>query len=269
MHPYLTKNFNYLLRKHDILASQLADLIGVSQPTLSRIEKPTKPENVNPKASTLTAIAKWADVTVDELTGKDLQEKDKQKPQRNLSQLLDHALRAGILGDDINISEIESEVYDDGNEVPEGYVAIDFYSEIKASAGSGYCNLSNSSPQKIYIPVSEAFKYGANPKTSKTFIVDGESMLPELKPGFPITIDTSAKRIVDGEIYAFLKGDELKIKFLHSWNDEGKGGFIARSSNPDKNRYPDEYYSPARIEADNIQILGQYWLKLAGTKVKR
>ncbi|ENW92785.1 S24 family peptidase [Acinetobacter dispersus] len=167
------------------------------------------------------------------------------------------------------LTEIEVEVYEDGDPVPEGYVAIDYYPEVKASAGLGCINIEGHSPYKMYLPIIEVSEFGANPDTSKIFKVDGESMIPDLFPNQRISIDTSAKKIYDGEIYAFLKGDELKIKLLFSWPDQGPGGFKAVSRNPDKVRYPDEYYSPARIEAENVQILGQYWWKAEGRKVRR
>ncbi len=56
---------------------------------------------------------------------------------------------------------------------------------------------------------------------------------------------------------------------LFEWNEQGRGGFKAVSRNTDKVKYPDEYYSPARIEAENVQIIGQYWWKSEGRKVRR
>ncbi|ELA08582.1 transcriptional regulator [Moraxella macacae 0408225] len=55
-----------------------------------------------------------------------------------------------------------------------------------------------------------------------------------LSDGQVIAIDTSARRIFDGEIYAFRKNDEIKVKYLFKTND----GFKAISRNDDKLRYP-------------------------------
>ncbi|WP_227500511.1 LexA family transcriptional regulator [Acinetobacter sp. P8-3-8] len=160
-------------------------------------------------------------------------------------------------------------IYEDGDPVPEGYVAIDYYPEIKASAGNGYINLEDSSPYKLFIPIVEVNASGASASHCKIFNVDGESMVPDLYPDQKVSVDTSAKKIYDGEIYAFTKGSELKIKILFNWGEEGQGGFRAVSRNPDKVRFPDEYYSPAKIESENIHIVGQYWMKIDIRKVRR
>ncbi|AZK37469.1 helix-turn-helix transcriptional regulator [Acinetobacter baumannii] len=167
------------------------------------------------------------------------------------------------------ITDLEILTYEDGDPIPDGYMAIDFYDDVYASAGGGYLNIEQPSAVEMLFPINELRKYDVKPEYAKVFIVDGESMVPDLYPGQRISIDTSAKKIYDGEIYAFLKGDELKVKILFDWDEMGKGGFKAVSRNPDKVRFPDEYYSPARIEADNIQIVGQYWWKAEGRRVRR
>jgi phage repressor protein C with HTH and peptisase S24 domain len=93
-------------------------------------------------------------------------------------------------------------------------------------------------------------------------------MFPKLKDGQAISIDMSATTIFDGEIYAFQVGDDTKIKYLSNWNDEGKGGFKAVSANPDKTQYPDEYYSPQRIESEGM-LIGQYWWKQVVKRIRR
>lgn len=160
-------------------------------------------------------------------------------------------------------------VYEYGDPVPEGFTAIDYYPEVKASAGNGYINLEESSPYKIFIPTVEVITSGASATHCKIINVDGESMIPDLYPDQKVSVDMSAKKIYDGEIYAFTKGSELKIKILFNWGEEGQGGFRAVSRNPDKVRFPDEYYSPAQIESENIHIIGQFWMKIDIRKVRR
>lgn len=159
--------------------------------------------------------------------------------------------------------------YNYGDPVPEGYTAIDYFPEVKASAGNGYINLEESSPYKLFIGDPEISNSGANASQCKIINVDGESMMPDLYPDQKISIDMSATKIYDGEIYAFTKGSELKIKILFNWGEEGQGGFRAVSRNFDKVRFPDEYYSPAQIESDNIRIVGQLWWKQEVRKVRR
>jgi len=171
----------------------------------------------------------------------------------------------------LNLNDMLSDigVYEYGDPVPDGYTAIDYFPEVKASAGNGYINLEESSPYKIFIPTIEVISSGASATHCKIINVDGESMIPDLYPDQKISLDMSAKKIYDGEIYGFTKGDELKIKILFNWGEEGQGGFRAFSRNPDKVRFPDEYYSPAQIESENIQIIGQYWMKIDIRKVRR
>ena len=90
-------------------------------------------------------------------------------------------------------------------------------------------------------------------------------MSPELTDGQVIAIDTSARRIYDGEIYAFSVGDVLKVKYLFRHGD----GFKAISRNEDKLRFPDEFYTAQDIENDNIEVLGQFWWKSETRRVRR
>ncbi len=138
-------------------------------------------------------------------------------------------------------------IYEDGDPVPDGYTAIDYYDDVYVSAGSGYLNLMQPSAKKFFVPTYLMRECNVQPSTAKVVKVRGDSMFPVLQDGQPISVDMSAKRI----------------------NEEGKGGFKAISANPDKNRYPDEYYSPARIAAEEIEVIGQYWMKLDTKKIKR
>ncbi|WP_171498310.1 S24 family peptidase [Acinetobacter bereziniae] len=159
--------------------------------------------------------------------------------------------------------------YNYGDPVPEGYTAIDYFPEVKASAGDGYINLEESSPYKLFIGDAELLHAGANASQCKIIKVDGESMMPDLYPDQKVSIDMSATKIYDGEIYAFTKGSELKIKILFNWGEEGQGGFRAVSRNFDKVRFPDEYYSPSQIESENVRIVGQLWWKQEVRKIRR
>lgn len=167
------------------------------------------------------------------------------------------------------ISSMAVEVYEDGDPVPDGYVAIDYYEDVFVSAGNGYLNLNTPSDKKMLFPIDLVRECNVQPATTKVIHVRGESMFPKLKDGQAISIDMSATTIFDGEIYAFQVGDDTKIKYLSNWNDEGKGGFKAVSANPDKTQYPDEYYSPQRIESESIFVIGQYWWKQVVKRIRR
>ena len=168
-----------------------------------------------------------------------------------------------------DVATMEVGIYQDGDPVPDGYVAIDYYDDVFVSAGNGYLNLEKPSNNKMLFPVDLIRECNVEPSTTKVIHVRGESMFPKLKDGQAISIDMSARTIYDGEIYAFQVGDDTKIKYLSNWNDEGKGGFKAVSANPDKNQFPDEYYSPSRIESEGVSILGQYWWKQVVKRIRR
>lgn len=232
------------LRKDNRLTQQqLADAIGVSKTSVIYWEKD---ENL-PKHESLMALAKVLKTTSQWLlSGVPIPEKS-----------------------NADIATMEVGIYQDGDPIPDGYVAIDYYDDVYVSAGNGYLNLEKPSNNKMLFPVDLIRECNVEPSTTKVIHVRGESMFPKLKDGQAISIDMSARTIYDGEIYAFQVGDDTKIKYLFNWNNEGKGGFKAVSANSDKNQFPDEYYSPDRIESEGVSILGQYWWKQVVKRIRR
>lgn len=167
------------------------------------------------------------------------------------------------------INDLEILTYEDGDNIPDGYVAIDYYDNVFVSAGGGYLNLEQPSSRKMLFPLDLVTQCNVNVSTAKVIRVRGDSMRPIFSDGQPISIDMSARKIYDGEIYAFQVGEDTKVKYLFNWHEQGMGGFKAVSRNEDKIQYPDEHYSPNRIETEGIHILGQYWWKADTRKVRR
>ncbi|MBO7705288.1 MAG: LexA family transcriptional regulator [Acinetobacter sp.] len=232
-----------LRRQRNLTQQKIADALGVSKTSVIYWEKD---ENV-PKHESLIALARTLGTTTEWLlSGVGVPEKS-----------------------NADMAAMEVGIYQAGDPVPDGYVAIDYYDDVYVSAGNGYLNLEKPSNNKMLFPVDLIKECNVEPTTTKVIHVRGESMFPKLKDGQAISIDMSAKTIYDGEIYAFQVGDDTKIKYLFNWNDEGKGGFKAVSANPDKNQFPDEYYSPSRIESEGITILGQYWWKQVVKRIRR
>lgn len=157
------------------------------------------------------------------------------------------------------------EVWQDGDIAPEGMIAIDFHPDVCGSLGNGFLNEEPIGETKLWFREETLRECNVNPMFAKAFVARGDSMAPDITDGQTIAVDTSATRIFDGEIYAFLKNGELKIKYLFKHGD----GFKAVSRNEDKLRYPDEIYTAQDIEADNIEILGQYWWKSQTRRVRR
>lgn len=152
-----------------------------------------------------------------------------------------------------------------GDAIPDGMKPIQFLPDIKASLGGGYANHDYHEEEYLWFRTQTLNECNVDSDYARAIYVVGESMSPELTDGQVIAIDTSAKRIYDGEIYAFKIGDELKVKYLFRHGD----GFKAVSRNDDKLRFPDEYYTAQDIENNNIEVLGQFWWKSETRRVRR
>lgn len=220
-----------------------ADIARATGKSTAAVAKWLKGDNV-PKTESLKQIAQLLGTT-DEwlLTGK---EEPSEKSNAKLS-------------------DKKIDVWTDGDQVPEGMIPIPYYSGIKASMGNGYNNEDNQEEEKLWFRVKTLDDCNVNPNHATAITVVGDSMYPEISNGQVIAIDTSATRIFDGEIYAFLKDGELKVKYLFKLKD----GFKAVSRNDDKIRYPDEIYTAEDIESENIRILGQYWWKSETRRIRR
>lgn len=155
--------------------------------------------------------------------------------------------------------------WSDGDPIPDGMVAIDFLPSVKAKLGNGYVNEKYQETEKLWFRDQTLDECNVDSDHAKAIRVSGDSMFPELLDGEVIAIDTSASRIFDGEIYAFRVGDELKVKYLFRHGD----GFKAVSRNNDKLRFPDEIYTAKDIEADDIEVIGQFWWKSQTRKIRR
>lgn len=172
---------------------------------------------------------------------------------------------AGVEASNVELSNKGISVWHDDDTIPDGMIAIGYLHDVCGSLGNGYLNEEPDEELQLWFREETLRECNVNPVSAKAFIVRGDSMAPDITDGQTIAIDTSATRIFDGEIYAFRKSGELKVKYLFKHGD----GFKAVSRNEDKLRYPDEIYTAKDIEADNIEILGQYWWKSQTKRVRR
>lgn len=156
-------------------------------------------------------------------------------------------------------------VWHDDDTIPDGMIAIGYLHDVCGSLGNGYLNEEPAEELQLWFREETLRECNVNPASAKAFVVRGDSMAPDITDGQTIAVDTSATRIFDGEIYAFRKSGELKVKYLFKHGD----GFKAVSRNDDKVRYPDEIYTAKDIEADNIEIIGQFWWKSETKRVRR
>lgn len=242
---YLAKNLGFLLHKHHLSANQLQEQANIVQSTTTRI---LKGDTTNPRQNILQSYADFFQVSVQDLMYVDLEQV---KPETSNAEMTKHQVRSWV-------SE---------EQPPEGMVAIKYLRSVVGALGDGYINFEDDEDavDRLWFRADTIKKYNVNPETSNIITVRGDSMYPDLVDGQAIAIDRSATRIFDGEIYAFKKNGELKIKYLFRHGD----GFKAVSRNDDKTRYPDELYTSTDIENENIEIVGQFWWKSEIRRIRR
>lgn len=77
---------------------------------------------------------------------------------------------------------------------------------------------------------------GATPSNAVIVTVKGHSMDPTLPDGAVILVNTAAKTVSNGKIYAFRRDGALFVKRMSRASD---GGYLATSDNPDRDQFPD------------------------------
>lgn len=234
-------------RQKNISQAELAKLANVSQGAISQLESG---RNETSKELPQIALALGVDVYWLQTGKTDLSTIDKTlNPYQS----------------EASLSNKKVAVWNDGDIIPEGMIPIRYLTNIVGSMGNGYPNEDYYEEIKLWFREETIIECNVNPDYARVINVQGDSMSPEIVDGQVIAIDTSATRIFDGEIYAFVVNGELKVKYLFKLKD----GFKAVSRNDDKLRYPDEIYTTNDIENENIRILGQFWWKSEIRRVRR
>lgn len=108
--------------------------------------------------------------------------------------------------------------------------------DVAVSAGSGALVFEEGSKSALTFRRSFLHEIGVSPASAVIVTVKGHSMEPTIRDGAVILVSTSAKTVIDREIYAFRMDDELYVKRLIRDPD----GFRLLSDNPDKVMYPDK-----------------------------
>ncbi|WLF84809.1 S24 family peptidase [Moraxella sp. ZY210820] len=234
-------------RQKNISQAELAKLANVSQGAISQLESG---RNETSKELPQIALALGVDVYWLQTGKTDLSTIDKTlNPYQS----------------EASLSNKKIAVWNDGDNLPEGMIPIRYLTNIVGSLGNGYPNEDYYEEITLWFREETIIECNVNPDYARIINVQGDSMFPEIVDGQVIAIDTSATRIFDGEIYAFVVNGELKVKYLFKLKD----GFKAVSRNDDKLRYPDEIYTANDIENENIRILGQFWWKSEIRRVRR
>lgn len=146
-------------------------------------------------------------------------------------------------------SAVESGPNEDGSPSEKDYAMIPQYTA-RGSNGSGYHN------DHVEVSGGLAFKRdwlrrtGSKPENLCVIYGDGSSMEPTISDGEVLLIDQADREPRNGKVYAFLRPDgSVSVKRLQQ---QMAGGWIIRSDNPDKTRFPDEPISGEDMRQINI-----------------
>lgn len=210
---------------------ELAKKIGVTQPTISELER-----GESYSSSHLITIASTCGVDPNWLlTGINSKAETEVREIQNTYQV-------GSF-----------ELWDSSTELADDEIEVPFYKEVELSAGSGSEVLRQTSGFKLRFAKSTFKNNNIQPELAACVTVSGDSMEPVLPDKATVGIDTGSTKIKDGEIYAIDHDGMLRVKILHRLPG---GGVKVRSFNRDD--YPDEDYFGDTASA--IKVLGRvFW----------
>lgn len=123
--------------------------------------------------------------------------------------------------------------------------------DVALSAGHGALVVEEFSKSALTFRRSFLQEIGVTPNSAVIVSVKGRSMEPTIRDGAVLLVSTSAKTVVNGEIYAFRQDGHLYVKRLHRQPD---ASLLAVSDNPDREAYPDMHI--AAYDQD-FEIIGR------------
>jgi len=141
------------------------------------------------------------------------------------------------------------ELWDSNTLLRDDEVALPFFREVELAAGNGSSFVQENGGYKLRFAKSTLKKSNVEPENAACVTVSGNSMLPVLRPGTTVGIDTSKKMIMDGEMYAIDHDGMLRVKMLYRVPG---GGIRIKSYNNDE--FPDEFVS--LDEMKHIKVIG-------------
>lgn len=147
------------------------------------------------------------------------------------------------------------DIWDDSTPLDEDEVEVPLLKEVELSAGNGREASQSHAKTTIRFGARSLRSKGVDPQNAVCVTVTGNSMEPVLPNGSTAGVDRGRTTIKDGEMYALLHNDQLRVKVLYNLPS---GGIRMRSFNRDE--YPDEEYSPDRVRTENVQVYGRiFW----------
>lgn len=227
-----------LLARHGLSPTELHRRTGVPQSTLSRI---LSEKIVDPSDKHVSKIAEYFGVSTDQLRGRvELGESRDAVP---LAQ--GHAALSDI------------SLWDDETPVEDDEVSVPFLREVELAAGSGRFVIEESENARLRFGKRSLRHNGVQFDNAKCVTVRGNSMLPVLRDGATVGVNTGKSTIgdiIDGDLYAINHNGQLRVKQVYRLPT----GIRLRSFNRDE--HPDEDYSFQQMQEEQISLLGHvFW----------
>lgn len=145
------------------------------------------------------------------------------------------------------------DAWDSSTPLGEDEVELPLFREVELAAGSGCTQVQENHGAKLRFAKSTLRRKGIDQSHAACCFVSGDSMDPVLPDGSTVGVDTAAKQIVDGKMYAIDHGGLLRVKYLYRIPG---GGIRIRSANRDE--YPDEDLTPDQLE--HFRVIGRvFW----------
>lgn len=141
--------------------------------------------------------------------------------------------------------------WDDGTALDDDEFEAPFYKDVRLSAGNGFADdIADYNPKKLRFSIPTLRNMGICPDNVICVSTDGNSMAPAFPDGATLGVDTGAKSIKDGDIYAFNHGGLLRTKILKK---RPGNKILIQSFNSEE--YPDE-----EANLEDISIIGRiFW----------
>lgn len=207
--------------------SELCRRIAMKQPSLSELER-----GMSKTTSHVLEIAKACGVNPYWL-------------QTGAGDMRRTGLIQSVMPIDENIEELPSEV------------SIPMYREVALSAGAGLTEVIEDTNNVVRIQRSKLTGRGLDLSCLAACKVSGDSMEKIMPHGTEVVIDTSARIVEDGKIYAFSLNGMLRVKYLYRQQD---GSIRVESENKS---YPVEIISLS-VDSD-FHIIGRVVLYTVST----
>ncbi|MFZ6647745.1 LexA family transcriptional regulator [Undibacterium sp. TJN25] len=145
-----------------------------------------------------------------------------------------------------------------GNSGDEGAGAIRFM-HASGSCGGGFNNYEDLEKEPLIKEERWFSRFHVKRDDVVAIYAYGDSMADFIIDGDIVIFDTKKTEITSGQIYAIDSPDGLRIKRVHRRAD---GSLVLTSDNPNKNRYPDELYTPE--QSAQLVVKGKFVYRQGG-----